>query len=133
MFPNIDPSKLDPKAIAELSELMRTLPYDQIMRMQSLMQAAMAGKDVRSDLEAFERDLPADFRSKLFNIMMKHGPSFQQAAETDASSSGPGQFVTSSAKVSEGAQDLSPREARLTILRAVAAGRMSPEEAETLL
>jgi len=133
MFPNIDPSKLDPKAIAELSELMRTLPYDQIMKMQSLMQAAMAGKDVRSDLEAFERDLPSDFRAKLFNIMMKHGPSFQQAAASNESSSVPGQMVSSSEPGNEGSSDLSPREARLTILRAVAAGRMSPEEAETLL
>ncbi len=131
MFPSIDPSKLDPKAIAELSELMRTLPYDKLMKMQSLMQSAMTGKDIRSEIEAFERDLPADFRAKLFDILMRHGQSFQQAA---AFSGAPTPSSATAEPVETSVSpELSAREARLTILRAVAAGKMTPEEAETLL
>ena len=37
MFPGFDPSKLDPKTIQELTDLMRTLPPEKLMQMQSIM------------------------------------------------------------------------------------------------
>ena len=126
MFPSLDPSKMDPKTLAELSQLMRELPPDRIMRMQSLMHNMMAGFDVRKDMEEFERTLPADFRERLMRIAGQAGPAFGAASAAAPSAPAP--------SPSQGmAQTMDEREARLTVLRAVANGSLSPEEAERLL
>jgi cell wall assembly regulator SMI1 len=122
MLPGFDPSKLDPKVLMELTQLMRQLPPDRIMKMQTIMHNMMAGFDVRKEMEEFERTLPPDFREKLFAIM----PSAQagQAMPVEA------ETVTLEP---EAVENLSVRDARLTILKAVAEGRVSPEDAERLL
>ena len=74
MFAGFDPSKLDPKLVQELSELMRTLPHDKLMQMQSLMHNSMAGFDISKEVQAFESSLPPDFRLRLAKIMMSAGP-----------------------------------------------------------
>jgi len=114
-----DPSKMDPKILMELSQLVRQLPPDQLQRMQSLMHNMMAGFDVRKDMEEFEKTLPPGFREKLMAVMG------QQGAMAAATQVAPSEELPS--------EEMNVREARLTVLRAVAAGQVSPDEAERLL
>ncbi|MGK5089554.1 hypothetical protein WDW86_18540 [Bdellovibrionota bacterium FG-2] len=129
MFPGgmPDPSKMDPKLLAQISEVMRSLTPDQLARLQGLMHNMMAGFDVRKELELFEKELPPGFREKLAALQYAmHGvdvgaqepvaPEILQQAKTDPPS-----------------KEMTETEARLTILRAVASGSLSPEEAEKLL
>ena len=113
--PGFDPSKLDPKLIGEISELMRTLPPPMLMQMQSLMQKSMTGADVTSDMAEFERGLPAGFREKMAKIMYQaHGVIDSLGNEISQ------QAATAVDSVES---------ARLTILRAVQSGKLAPEAA----
>jgi hypothetical protein len=109
---NFDPSKMDPKLMMEMSRLVQQLPPEQLSRMQTLMHNMMAGFDVRAEMEAFERTLPAGFREKLMSMM-----GGQSEIQTESPASAPKTID----------------EARLTILRGVAAGQLSPEQALGML
>lgn len=122
MFPGLDPSKLDPKVIAQLTELIRQLPYEQIQRMQTLMHNAMAGFNVQKDMEEFERSLPPGFREKVAALMLTQGLNSVASARSPEPSS--------AAAVEE---TLSVSTARITVLRAVANQEVTPEEAEKIL
>lgn len=124
MFPGFDPSKLDPKLIQEISELMRTLPPDQILRMQTLMHNQMAGHAKPQDVAEFEASLPPSFRQKMAEIMYK-------ASSTGAFGSAfAGASFAATAAPAEPAKPISSvDEARLTVLRAVRDGSISPEDA----
>lgn len=129
-----DASKLDPKLMMELSQIIQTLPMDQIMKMQGLMQSMMTGNNVQKEMEEFERSLPADFRIKMATLMAGNSGQFAQAM----SGSGPQkdievQATPVGAQATPPSDEMNLREARLTLLRAVASGAMSPEEAEKLL
>lgn len=109
----LDPSKLKPETLARLTRLVQELPPAMIMKMQSLMHNAMAGYDVRKDMEDFERNLPEGFREKLAALMYEaHG-----VHEAPASAPAP----------------KNEAEARMTVLRAVSGGSLSPEEAYSVL
>lgn len=134
MFSQFDPSKMDPKVLMELSRLIQELPAEKLNQMQSLMHNMMAGIDVRLQMEEFEKSLPPGFREKLMSLMATQG----------GPGAGLGGFaapqptlheVPNSAETieAEHSHTMDERDARLTLLRAVAAGRMSPEEAEKLL
>ncbi len=119
-LPPFDPSKMDPKLLMELSQLVQQLPPEQLAKMQMLMHNAQAGFDVKKDMEAFEQALPPGFREKVIALFASSGgvtavPSVPVVEETVAP------------------ENMDVREARLTILRAVAEGRVPPEEAERLL
>jgi hypothetical protein len=123
MFPgmnNIDPSKLSPQTIAEISELMRTLSHEQIMKMQTLMHNAMAGFNVTEEMAAFEKTLPPSFREKMARIQyLANGievPPLANAATAAAVE-----------------QPKNENEARLVILQSVAGALMSPEDALKVL
>ena len=133
MFPNFDPSKMDPKVLMELSNLVRQLPPEKISRMQSLMHNMMAGFDVKAEMEEFEKTLPAGFREKLVSIMASSGMAPPAGASPFAGSkiSPIGESQTVEAEVVDKNMDM--REARLTVLRAVADGSMSPDDAERVL
>jgi hypothetical protein len=107
-LPPFDPSKMDPKMMMELSQLMGQLPPSQIQKMQTLMHNMMAGFDVKNDMEEFEKSLPPGFKEKMMAIM--------------------GSGVASGAL-----PEMNLHGARLTILQAVADGRMAPDQAEKLL
>lgn len=110
MFAGFDPSKLDPKVVQELTELMRTLPSEKLMQMQSIMHNSMAGFDIAKEVQSFESSLPADFRARLAKIMLAAGPLPADAFP----------------KV-EPVTDVT--DARLTLLRAVRDGELTPEDA----
>jgi hypothetical protein len=109
-----DPSKLTPEAIAELTELMRSLKPEQIMKMQTLMHNSMAGFDVTQEMHEFESSLPAGFRERMARAM----------------------YLSQGIPVPPKAPEPPPaneNEARLVILRSVAGGLLSPEEALKVL
>lgn len=121
MFPGmggLDPSKLSPAVIAEISDLMRTLKPDQIMKMQSLMHNAMAGFKVEDEMAKFEETLPPGFREKMARILY-------MANGIEVPAKAPAEVPLEMPK--------SDDEARLVILRAVAGGLMQPEEALQVL
>jgi hypothetical protein len=131
-----DPGKLDPKVLMELSQLVHQLPPEQLGRMQTLMHNMMAGFDVRREMEEFEKGLPPGFREKIMALtgpqMMGMGMGMAGGSAPDIEvESSPPPGTTAPAGASPASMDM--REARLTILRAVADGRMAPEEAEKLL
>lgn len=115
-FPAFDPSKMDPKVLMQLSQLIQSLPPEQLNRMQSLMHNMMAGHDVRKEMEEFEKSLPTGFREKLMSIV-----------------GSPPHPIASAPTTPQESGEMDIREARLTILRAVASGQLSPEEAEKLI
>jgi hypothetical protein len=120
-----DPSKMDPQALARMSQLIQGLGPEKLNRLQSLMHNMMAGFDVKKDLESFEQSLPPGFREELMQLMVR--PASQASAPVNV----PSEVVVATPETLSESMD--EREARLTILRAVASGRMSPEEAEPLL
>lgn len=121
-MPSFDPSKMDPKALMELSQLFQQLPPSELGRMQTLMHNMMAGYDVRKDMEEFERSLPPGFREKLMALVGGQAgfPAMGGAANEPIEVSAP-------------AADMDLHQARITILQAVADGNMTPEQAEGLL
>jgi Spy/CpxP family protein refolding chaperone len=123
-----DPSKLNPQAINEISELMRLLTPEQMMKMQTLMHNQMGGFDVTKEMMAFEQSLPPSFREKMARIMYIANGIEVPAQASTAIPAGP---VT---PLQDPLQDPSnENEARLVILRSVAGGLMSPEEALKVL
>lgn len=121
-IPAFDPSKMDPKVLMEVSQLIQKLPPDQLSRMQGMMHNMMAGFDVSSEMENFEKSLPAEFRNKLSGLMGR--------------TTGMTQTAPSPVNGMLSAEEASPphlHEARLTILKGVASGHVSPEDAEQLL
>ena len=127
-MPSFDPSKMDPKALMELSQLFQQLPPSELGRMQTLMHNMMAGHDVQKDMEEFERNLPPGFREKLMALIGGPGglPSMMDTSEPID--------VKPISGLSQGtAAEMDLHQARITILQAVAEGRMTPEQAEGLL
>lgn len=137
-----DPSKLDPKLMMELSQIIQTLPMDKIMKMQGLMQSMMAGKNVQKEMEEFEKSLPADFRIRMATLMAGNPGQFTAAMSGSAPQADIEVQATpvqsNGTKVTDGtagqnSANMNLKEARLTILQAVADGTLTPEEAERLL
>jgi hypothetical protein len=121
---------MDPKLLMELSQLVQQLPPHQLQKMQTLMHNMMAGYDVKKEMEEFEKSLPPGFREKLASLMVGQsagGFPFQNQ-EAPSAPSEPALQSTSAAH-----SEMNIHDARLTILKAVAEGQMSPEEAEKLL
>jgi hypothetical protein len=141
MFPQFDPGKMDPQVLMQLSQLIQQLPPEQLNRMQTLMHNAMAGFDVRAQMEEFERNLPAGFREKLMALVAANPAAFApmagMGAGTGMSTGTPGAASTPAPapahEIPASQENMDLREARLTILRGVASGQVSPEEAEKLL
>lgn len=119
---------MNPETIAEISDLMRLLTPEQMMKMQTLMHNQMAGLNVANEMFEFESTLPPSFKEKMARIMyMANGiavPPQQTAASAPAS--GP-------ALNDSHAEPTNETEARLVILRSVQSGLMSPEEALKVL
>jgi hypothetical protein len=89
-----------------------------MQKFQSLMQRAMAGKDVTREAEELERSLPPEFK-ELMSSFSAQLPADQKAPEAAAA---PG----------AAAADMSVDDARRIVEEAVAAGKLSPEQAEAL-
>jgi hypothetical protein len=71
-----DPSKMDLNWLAQFSGAIQKLPKGQLQRLQSLMQKAMAGKDVARELEEFQRTLPVSVQE-----LLKKSPELESQLE----------------------------------------------------
>ena len=110
----MDPSKLKPETLMKMSQLIQELPPSMLSRMQAIMHNSMAGFDVRKEVEAFERELPAGFRERMAKLLYEaHGALPTEPAPLEPIAS--------------------PRDARMTILSAVASGELAPEKAYEVL
>ncbi|MBS1960444.1 MAG: hypothetical protein JST80_13285 [Bdellovibrionales bacterium] len=125
-----DPSKMSPQAISEMTELMRTLSPQQMMKLQTLMHNSMAGFNIQKDMAEFEQGLPADFRAKMARIMyLANGVDLPAQPNSTA-----GSVVAPTPTLNESAPaPTTETEARLVILRSVSQGLMSPDEAFKVL
>jgi hypothetical protein len=122
----MDPSKLSPDVLMKMSQLVQELPPGMLSRMQTLMHNAMAGFDVQKDMEAFERELPAGFREKMARLMYEMNGVMPSGADAVSGPAKP--------EVVEVQREISTADdARLTVLRAVASGDLSPEQALSVL
>ena len=83
-MPNFDPSKMDLDWLANFSSAIQRLPKGQMARLQSLMQKAMAGKNVTRELEEFQRTLPPSFQEMLKNSPQLDAQLDQASAPADA-------------------------------------------------
>lgn len=121
---------MDPKLLMEMSQILRDLSPQQLNRMQTLMHNMMGGLDVSQEMAEFERTLPFEFRQRLMAVMGKQ-PGLNLVDPIPAQSTP----VTASTQFDEepADQNMNVNQARLTILQAVADGRIPPEEAEKLL
>lgn len=117
----------------ELSQLVQQLPVDQLGRMQTLMHNMMAGHDVRQEMEEFEKCLPPSFRIRIATLMAGHSMGQSPAASPRSSSPTLEVLPPLENQDSTHSVDMNLVEARLTILRAVAGGKISPDEAVQLL
>jgi len=128
MFPGmggLDPSKMTPEVIAELTEAMKMLTPDQMMRIQTLIHNQMAGFNMANEMAEFEKNLPQGFREKMARILyMANGIPVPSAAADASGILDPSKGVDEPESVDE---------ARLVILRSVSQGLMSPEEALKIL
>ena len=126
MFPPMmDPSKMDPKVLMELSQLIQRLPPDQLSRIQTINHNMMAGMDVSREMMELERFLPPEFREKIASLM---GGMVRAQTQAQSTPQAEASFVPHSS-----GEEMDLKSARLTVLRGVAEGRVSPEEAVSLL
>jgi|GEM_PF-1438620 len=128
MFPGmggLDPSKMTPEVIAEITEAMKMLSPDQMMKLQSLIHNQMAGLDVMKDMAALEQSLPSGFRERMARVMyLAHGIQVPPPA------------AAQSTAVQSTASPAAPEnldQARLVILQSVSQGLMTPEDALKVL
>ena len=123
---NFDPSKLNPQTLTELTDLMRSLTPEQMMKMQTLMHNTMAGMNVQNDMMEFEKSLPPNFREKMARLMyLANGIEVPAEAPSISLDEVPSISLHEAPKNED--------EARLVILRSVAGGMISPEEAIKVL
>jgi hypothetical protein len=122
-----DPSSLDPTAVANLQKAMRRLPKGQLLKIQTLMQKAMSGKDVTREAAELERSLPPGLLQQMTALSGAMGGGMGGMGGMPGM---PG--IGAPAEPEEGA-DLSVDEARKIVERAAAEGKVSAEEAQRLL
>ena len=120
MFPGmggLDPSKMTPEIIAEITEAMKMLSPDQMMKLQTLMHNQMAGFDVMKEMATLEQALPQGFREKMARVLYLAN----------------GVQVASQKAPEPVSAPESVEDARLVILRSVSQGLMTPDQALKVL
>jgi hypothetical protein len=102
---------MTPEMMTQVASMLQRLPKGQLQKLQSIMQRAMAGKDVTREAEEFQRILPPEFQQMLMGMG--------------------GAMPTAPSGVLP--QTMSEEEARRIVADAASAGKISSTEAETLL
>lgn len=114
-IPGFDPSAVDPAMMTQMAQMLQRLPRGQMMKLQSIMQRAMQGKDVTREAAEIQRMLPPEFAAMAQQMMMAGGM-------MNAMNSG-----------AEAEMPKSEDEAKKIVAEAVAAGKISADEAKQLL
>jgi hypothetical protein len=73
MPPGFDPSQMDPAMMSQMTQMLQRLPRAQMMKLQSIMQRAMAGQDVAAEAAMIEKMLPPEFAEMSRQMMMASG------------------------------------------------------------
>jgi hypothetical protein len=83
-----DPNSIDPEWLNQFTSSMKKLPKGQLLKMASLMQKAMAGKDVTKEAAELEKHLPPDIQTlvKSAAFMKNAGQAGAAAPVIDTSS-----------------------------------------------
>lgn len=113
--PGFDPTKMDPKAMAEMAASFKKLPKAQLIKMQNLMQKAMSGADITDEAQQFEKSLPPGFQEMMMGQMSAMGATMDDA------------------HISSGTPAMNEEEARQIIESAKATGKISSDEADKIL
>lgn len=112
MMGGMDPASMDPEMTKKMQAMLQRLPRGQLIKLQSIMQRAMAGKDVSRESAEFERLLPPEFT--------------QMARAMQAQN-----MIANGMGGANGKMDES--DAKRIVAEAVASGKMSAEQAKELL
>lgn len=119
--PGFDPNSLsdeERQQMVQFAQAFQRLPKGQLQRLQSLMQKAMSGKDVSREAAEFEGSLPPDFQEMLKNFKMPNMPGMSSESEPVPSAEG---------------TSMSEEEARAIVAQAAQEGKISQNEAQSLL
>jgi len=119
-----DPSQLDPNFMNQFAQAMQRLPKGQMQRLQAIMQKAMAGKDVTAEAAEFERSLPPQLVQMLSGFKMPGMPGVGE---------GTGAGLPDIETSAVGPTDMSVEDARAIVEKAMAEGKISQDEASSLL
>src|SRR5690606_32545421 len=60
-----DPSQMDPQMMMQMAQALQRLPRNQMNKLQSIMQRAMAAEDVSKEAAELERMLPPKFKQMM--------------------------------------------------------------------
>lgn len=127
MFPaGFDPSKVDPKVMAQMQSLIARLPRAQLQQLQSVMQKAMAGKDVTAEAMQLQRMLPPEFMQLAMQMQMG-----QMGGDAAAGMGMPG--MMGGGAPTPTAEELSLEEAKRIVAEAAKSGKLAGAEATELL
>jgi hypothetical protein len=125
-----DPSKMDPQMMQQFAQSLQRLPKGQLQKLQSIMQRAMAGKDVAKESAEFERTLPPELQQLMLSFAGQMGQQMGgMAGGIPGAAALPGAGATAEAQ----AGGMSEEEARRIVEAAAAEGKISSDEAEKLL
>jgi len=111
-------ANMDPAIMNQVARSLGRLPKGQLQKLQSIMQRAMAGKDVSTEAAEFERGLPVEFQELMRTVNMAALTSGAAAQGTPEVSAEP---------------ELTPEQAKELVAKAAAEGKISAEQAEELL
>ena len=118
---------MDPQVMMQFSQALQRLPKGQMQRLQALMQKAMSGKDIAQEAKEFEKTLPLDFQNLMFSMMPSLGAAMGNSSELALPElSSPGASTQNEVQMSED-------EARALVAKAAKEGKISSEQAESLL
>lgn len=133
--PKTDPSQMpamppgmenmDPQMMAQAAQMLQRLPRGQLQRLQSIMQRAMAGKDVTKEAEEFQKTLPPDFQQMMTQFAMVAGQSGMMGPGAGEGAPALGAPASSGAMTEE--------EARKIVEAAAKQGKLSDDQAKELL
>lgn len=118
----VDPRQMDPKMMSQMMQALNRLPRGQMQRLQSLMQKAMAGKDVSLEAEEFEKTLPSEFKSLI-----------QGFQASGMAGGGPMPETPLPATAPEADDSMSEKDAMQIVAQAAAEGKISTDQAQELL
>jgi len=71
--PGFDPSQMDPAMMQQMTQMLQRLPRAQMVKLQSIMQRAMAGQDVSAEAALIEKMLPPEFAAMSRQMTMASG------------------------------------------------------------
>jgi hypothetical protein len=119
---------MDPQMMMQAAQMLQRLPRGQLQRLQSIMQRAMAGKDVTREAEEFQKTLPPDFQQMMTQFAMAAGG---MGAGMPAEGTLPALEAGGSTQASS--PSMTEEEARAIIERAAKQGKLSEEQAQEFL